>query len=948
MNEKRGIGTMEYTPIYAVVDIETTGTDPKEDRLIQFGCVLLQEGKIIGDFSTDINPGKKIPKHITKLTGIHTTQVVKAPYLEEIADVIYSLLEDCVFVAHNIHFDYNFLSEQLEQCGQPPLKNKGIDTVELTQIFFPTMNSFRLHDLANTFQLSHDRPHQADSDAYVTAELLLKIQEKIQQLPLVTIEKIVQIAPVCSMQTSDFIEYNLSVMKRKIEKVNPDVEVVQNIALKKKEMQDFPYSYYEDYSISYPQSEQKKEAMLSKNLTYFSQQGKMMNKIYRFFHQQLSNSSIHNLGIEAPTGMGKTLGYLFPLSYLATPENPVIIATSTIILQQQIMQEIKNKLIPLVPCTINAIEVKSKRHYIDLENFHQTLKETPTQKHLGLYQMAILVWLVETETGDLNELQTLVNEHHFWQTIRYQSHVPKDIKSPFYRVDFWRHLKSKMSQSNFIVVNHSFLCEESHRVHPLLPASHYLVIDEAHMLSQTLQKMGTYHFSIYTLKKRTVEKKTGQIEFLNTILNEHIIELQLIEHLYEKLEQLELMMQQLETDWLDQLLRLKNTDLQEEWISKDVYQYLGTFTKDLAIKILELVHESLSIWELLQSKLELLNNRWTVSENEKMYKWFMSLSFLKEWKNWLSLYFNDWDGNYIKWVRVDEQKNHLSFYLFNKKESKVENTLWYQRYEKILYVSAILKISSNHSVLEDDLQLSESKTYFYQSPFDYKHQAKLLVPHFPSQSNPKEYDLYQAELADFLRKLFLSQEKSILVLFTSHDALQQMYHKTVRVTRQEGRELLAQGISGSKEKILKRFIQHPGSILYGTNSFWEGVDFPNQTLEIIVITRLPFEVPNQALHQALCQNTSASSSKTKHSVFDSYNLPKAIVRIKQGIGRLIRSNTDYGVMIFTDSRLVKTNYGKRILKTLPKDLSVYQGDSEEVLEEIDLFFSKIQINDKKE
>ncbi|NSN52557.1 DNA polymerase III subunit epsilon, partial [Enterococcus faecalis] len=117
----KGVKSLKDKQVYAVVDLETTGTDPTSDRIIQFGCVLVQDGKIIANFATDVNPNQVVPKQIQSLTGISNTQVQKAPYFEDVAHTIYHYLEDTIFVAHNVHFDYNFLARELVRCGTPPL-----------------------------------------------------------------------------------------------------------------------------------------------------------------------------------------------------------------------------------------------------------------------------------------------------------------------------------------------------------------------------------------------------------------------------------------------------------------------------------------------------------------------------------------------------------------------------------------------------------------------------------------------------------------------------------------------------------------------------------------------------------------------------------------------------------------------------------------------------------
>lgn len=198
---------------YAVVDIETTGTNPKEDRIIQFGCVMIESGRITSRFSIDIHPGRKISKQIQHLTGITNQRVQKAPYFEDVAQTIYNLLADTIFVAHNIYFDYNFLNHELMRCGLPSLKIPGIDTVELAQIFLPTEPSFRLADLSESLGFIHENPHQADSDAEVTGQLLLLIEERMRKLPIITLEQIARLSRHTGMDTSRFIYHVIEEMK---------------------------------------------------------------------------------------------------------------------------------------------------------------------------------------------------------------------------------------------------------------------------------------------------------------------------------------------------------------------------------------------------------------------------------------------------------------------------------------------------------------------------------------------------------------------------------------------------------------------------------------------------------------------------------------------------------------------------------------------------------------
>jgi ATP-dependent DNA helicase DinG len=266
---------MKEKVTYAVVDIETTGGSVANGhRIIQFGCVLIQEDKIVQQFAVDINPLTAIPKKIELLTGITNQTVANAPYFEDVAPTIFNLLEGCIFVAHNIQFDYVFLTEELKRCGLPSLKNKGIDTVELAQIILPTEPSFRLNDLALSFDLSHQNPHQADSDAYVTAELFLLLKKKLKKLPLVTVEQLVELAENCTMNTNLFFKDTLSEMRGEHQVLPEALLVKKGLALHKKKT--FLEQNSHRIQSSYPANTTDKEKLFHEQLTTRNLQNKLM------------------------------------------------------------------------------------------------------------------------------------------------------------------------------------------------------------------------------------------------------------------------------------------------------------------------------------------------------------------------------------------------------------------------------------------------------------------------------------------------------------------------------------------------------------------------------------------------------------------------------------------------------------------------------------------------
>ncbi len=193
---------MNSKTTFAVVDIETTGTDLSADnRTIQFSCCLVSNNQIIKTYVTDINPQREVPNRIVQLTGISNERLKKAKTFDQVAPELYQLLNNTVFVAHNVNFDFPFINAEFQRVGYPELQIEAIDTVTLSQILLPTLASYRLQDLSAYFNIEHDHPHTADSDAKATAKLLLILLRQIQTLPRTTLEQIISVNPSLPQDT---------------------------------------------------------------------------------------------------------------------------------------------------------------------------------------------------------------------------------------------------------------------------------------------------------------------------------------------------------------------------------------------------------------------------------------------------------------------------------------------------------------------------------------------------------------------------------------------------------------------------------------------------------------------------------------------------------------------------------------------------------------------------
>lgn len=928
----KGVGFMKKQQVYAVVDIETTGTDPSTDRIIQFGCVLLENGEIISRFATDINPNQAISKQIQGLTGITNTRVQKAPYFEDVALTIYNLLADTIFVAHNIYFDYTFLSHELVRCGAPKLKIPGIDTVELAQVFLPAEKSFRLGDLSESLGLAHENPHQADSDAQVTAELLLLMERKMRRLPLVTMGKIFELSHKLGMNTHDYIGKIYEEMKKEIHPLPDHLKVVDGIVLRKKEVQLFEQRHYGE--MTFPKSKKAKQKKFSETIGYRAEQSKMMNLVYQHF----THSEDKDLFIEAATGTGKTLGYLFPMSYLATPENPVIISTVSIVLQNQLAEKDIALANQICENKLQATVVKSHRHYLDLQRFKATLHFSNKAKQYVLYQMGVLVWLLETKTGDLDELQLTKMEHAFWNDVIHRGTKFLSGKGVLFQEDFVRFLHQKIKQSNVLIVNHAFLAQETLREMPLLPKSSFLIIDEAHHLPEIAGRISLKQFNYLSFKKQVtvLQEKEQLFEQVKLNLSAYLEEQRLVQIYSEALTDL---LEEFSDFFfeLNQLFPKQNVGRygEERLLQKEQFDQLSIQGENLIQKIESLLQDMLHIQRKVQLIIETKLETFSIDERITFVHLLRFFDTLQNVSDCFDIYVNDWHPCWVK--EYSESKNgQITLAVNNLEASILPSSVWYERYDKILYTGGTLKFGKNNNYLPNKLGLTDVVFKTLTDPYDYEQNARLFLPKEAiniQDSNPHEFAQY---ISSVIQEIMDQEERPILVLFTSHESLASVYYKLQPIMLNKGRELLAQGITGGREKVLKRFFHSKDSILLGADSFWEGVDLPGDSLQILVVTRLPFENPKRPF-------VKARYSYLENQGINPFNqeaLPKATLRLRQALGRLIRSQKDKGVLLVLDKRLVTAKYGKRMQRALPKNLPIKELPLSEILAELKEFLRK--------
>ena len=452
---------------YAVVDLEATDAHSSENKIIQIGIALVEGGKIVETYSTEVNPHEPLLPRISELTGLSDKQLKSAPDFSEVASEVRKLLTDSVFVAHNARFDYGLLEKSFLNAGLEFNEMLRVDTVDLARVFYPTFEKYGLEALSEKLDLAHDHPHAAVSDAYATAELLIRIEEKIQKLPRSVLEELLRHSDNLLFESKSFIQEQLDKTK-----IRPAAfKVVHNIATRKFKS-----------SVSKKNSVANLSANFSENISRLGLASRSkQEKLAHLMETELTH--LQASFIEAPTGLGKTYGYLLPL---VAAGQRIVVSTATKVLQKQLVNDVAPKLAETFG--LKMAKIVGTKNYISLRKFSELLLNNTDGKNFEIFKMKILIWLTETKTGELDEVSKVMTNDDYFDGIRHDGYV--NTKHFHYEQDFWLRAQKEAEQAEIKVVNHAYLIERLADYPETFLGNRVLVVDEAQQLFPIMENAG--------------------------------------------------------------------------------------------------------------------------------------------------------------------------------------------------------------------------------------------------------------------------------------------------------------------------------------------------------------------------------------------------------------------------------------------------------------------------
>ena len=808
---------------YVVVDLEATSTGSKA-KIIQVGIVVIEDGEIVEQYATDVNPHEHLDSHIKELTGLTDKRLAKAPEFSQVAGKIYELVKDGIFVAHNVQFDANLLAEFLFFEGYE-LRTPRIDTVELAQVFYPQLEKYNLGILCQELGIPLEQAHTALSDAQATAELFLCMRQKMFQLPKGLLERLLSLSDSLLYETYMVIE---EVYQKQSLLVEHDLVEVQGLFLRKEKSALSPRKLSKDFQTNI--------ALLG--LEDRNLQERFAKKVQEFLKEETISF------IQAQTGIGKTYGYLLPALALENKEG-ILLSVPTKILQNQIMQEEARRLEEVFHLSVHSL--KGPQNYLKLDSFYAALEEEESNRLYTRFKMQLLVWLTETDTGDLDEIGQLYRYQQFLPNLVHDGKLSKD--SLFWLEDFWKRSQKKARSCQLLVTNHAYLVTRLED-DPSLLEGRLLILDEAQKILLTLENLSRKSYLL-----------TDLLEQLDQALSteEGMLERRLMESIRFELYHL-----------MDQFLSGKRR-----------------------------MCPSTTMTQLRQDFSEL-----DIPVLQEYQKFFCS-----DGEFWLS-------ASEFSSKKVLISSSHHQRLLFS--EIFPDSC-------QLLGISATLEISSRVSLPEllgfPDAAFDRLDEQFQEN------QEILIVKDFPLVTEISQEDYAQA-LVNLIEEV-TSLKEPILVLFTSRELL-------LKVSDYLSIPHLAQYKHGEPAQLKKRFEKGERELLLGAGSFWEGVDFSAHSRVIEVVTRLPFQNPEDPFTKKMNQELRLEG---KNPFYD-YQLPMAIIRLKQALGRTMRHLNQTSIVLILDSRMLTKRYGKQIVRSLSQNCRLEETNQGQVISKIAKFFKK--------
>ena len=923
-----------------VIDTETTGLSYNHDDLTQIAAARVEDGKIVAWFNTFVNPGKPIPEEIVHLTHITQDDVANAPTPNEALAQLAEFVGDAVCVAHNAEFDRTFVTKH--PGGYPLLENIWVDSLDLARIALPRLTSHRLLDLVRAF----DAPlstHRADADVEATCAILPILLAGVAAMPPELVKAIAGFVTAEEWPTQVVFDYidkqNQAAAAEKGEKV----PALSLRGLRKQALSNLNLQQKHDAEELASDPLLGLRAPTQEKIAAAFEEDGLVGSLYENFERREEQCQMacavgaafersENLIVEAGTGVGKSMAYLLPSALMAKTNGITVgVATKTNALLDQLMYHE----LPALDKALGGLTyaaLKGFTHYPCLRKIDRLISDGQFKRAVEGREVScaaalagLLSFIEQSEYDDIDSLKINYKILPRW-AITSNSRECLRRKCPFYGTTCFVHGSRRYAESaDIVVTNHSLLFCDLAADGGLLPPIRHWVVDEAHGAEQEARNAFSQKLSSEDLL--TIAHKVSAGEGKNVFARVQQRMAKTIDDSQDNLMYAltgkaltagQIFAQAVE-DYVPQVKELlyydtarnKSYEFVDLWLNDEVrkgsrFQGLrekADAVRDGAEKLISACQELVALMEEDAGAAELQREVAVIAMS------------LREVVDVCEMVFDKASDLYAYSGTLSHKKDRYvdrieALPLFM--GAMLEDTL-YQRTHSVIFASATLAVGDSFGAFENALGLNQSESsqassLKLDSSFDFDNNMTIYVPNdIPEPTAPG----YLAHLQKLLVQVHLAQQGSMLTLFTNRREMEACFDEVNPDLRAANLRLVCQKWGVSTKGLRDEFLSNKQLSLFALKSFWEGFDAPGSTLRGVCVPKLPFSKPTDPLS---CERAARDADAWRH-----YVLPAAVIEMKQAAGRLIRTNTDQGILILADERLITKSYGKTFLKSMPSN-----------------------------
>src|SRR5438270_80637 len=887
---------------FVALDLETPGLSPRLDRMIEVGAVRFRGDEVLATFQSLVRPEVAIPRPVQELTGIRDADVAAAPPPEQVLAQVIDFVGDSAVVAHSGTFDLSFLIE-----GQSGPGYELFDTLDLARIMLPMAPSHSLPHLSRALGLSHPDPHRALSDADAARQLFRYFWRFARGIPRELFDRMLEVVADWPHPLRHFL----------LEAYAAGSSGIDSLATAAAAPPQLP----RDASPS-------TDPLAIRAL--LGPDGPMADRLddYELRESQLQMTlaiaQLYGRGgrllVEAGPGTGKSLAYLVPAVHhaVATGER-VVVATNTITLQEQLFSKDIPFMRSWLPFDFKASLLKGRSNYVSLRRWNRYLN-APSRRADGSwfhdevrFKLRMLVWLAQTRHGDRSEIKLNGFDELFWLRAASTADDCLAAHCENYKTQQCFYWKSRRSaqDADLIVTNHALLLADALNGGSVLPSHAHLVVDEAHQLEETAVDVLTQRVG----EEEVLESLDGALTWFRAAVGPpgdgvRTAAAETKQALADFFQEARAVVRQRQPEIplrpsreeplvLDSLLRSSSEVVPLSGLASMLADQAMRFRRALDDAAAQLPLESnpyaqreLDLFVTqLQGRVDLIRQALLQPRPDRLY-----------------------------WIRSERRSGRPLVQAAPTTAGRELQARAFADKETVVFTSATLAVADSFEYFKRGVGLEALSTHemVLASPFDYLSQALLYLPtDLKDLSDITCLD----QVSSVVGEIAAAIDGRTLVLFTSHQQLRDVADRLRLRTSRSDLTVLAQNLDGTRRQLLAQFQEDPRSILLGSSSFWEGIDVPGDALSCVVIVRLPFRVPSDPLQLA--------RSATLADPFGQLALPEAVLRLKQGFGRLIRRQSDRGAVVLMDHRIANRTYGGAFLDALPR-AAVQVGPADEI------------------